>query len=178
MAVAGASCSVRSGSSHRQQSQPELECAIPSSRVPTPRPASTDRRAKLRVIKIPRIAQETDLALILMLALDLACLLSSEVGIASRLSFQSQIQVTSDRHRSHHDLGLRRRQFQPETGIAVSQFHCQTGIAALSAPEFHTGIRADRAISVFRPEREPLQSCKPGRLRFQRGLHSLQRCFR
>jgi hypothetical protein len=47
--------------------------------------------------------------------------------------------VTSDRHRSHHDLGLRRRQFQPETGIAVSQFHCQTGIAALSVPEFQTG---------------------------------------
>ena len=76
------------------------------------------------------------------------------------------------------DLNLRRRQFQPETGIAVSQFHCQTGIAALSVPEFHTGIRGDRAISVFRPDREQLQSCKPGRLRFQRGLHSLQRCFR
>jgi hypothetical protein len=30
------------------------------------------------------------------------------------------------------DLNLRRRQFQPETGIAVSQFHCQTGIAARS----------------------------------------------
>ena len=75
------------------------------------------------------------------------------------------------------DLNLRRRQFQPETGIAVSQFHCQTGIAALSVPEFHTGIRADRAISVLRPDREPLQSCKPGRLRFQRGLHSLQRYF-
>ncbi len=86
--------------------------------------------------------------------------------------------MTLDRHRSHDDLGLRRRQFQSETGIAVSQFHCQTAIAALSVPEFHTGIRADRAISVFRPEREPLQSCKHGMLRFQRGLHSLQRCFR
>ena len=56
--------------------------------------------------------------------------LSFQTGIASHLSFQSQ--MNSDRHGSHHDLGLRRRQFQPETGIAVSQFHCQTGIAARS----------------------------------------------
>jgi hypothetical protein len=48
--------------------------------------------------------------------------------------------MNSDRHRSrNHDLSLRRRQFQPETGIAVSQFHCQTGITALSIAEFQTG---------------------------------------
>jgi hypothetical protein len=53
------------------------------------------------------------------------------------------------------DLNLRRRQFQPETGIAVSsQFHSKTGIAALSSSRVSdrqwSGIRADRrrAISV------------------------------
>ncbi len=45
------------------------------------------------------------------------------------ISVFSSSQMNSDRHRSHHDLSLLRRQFQPETGIAVS--------LAVSLPDRH-----------------------------------------